>query len=105
MIAAMESRTAAAAAPAGLAVAARKRALAPTAVLWWVAGLSVLGIALRFPTLGLQATFRDGLDPALASAMSNAYNRWLADYCSTDPDRLFGIALVPITALLPLGKS
>ena len=28
--------------------------------------------------------------------MSRAYNRWLADYCKPYPDRLFGIAMIPM---------
>jgi predicted TIM-barrel fold metal-dependent hydrolase len=32
--------------------------------------------------------------PELKLAGARAYNRWLADYCSADPDRLLGLALV-----------
>ena len=35
-------------------------------------------------------------DPPLAAAMSRAYNRWLADYCKPYPDRLFGVAMLPM---------
>ena len=35
-------------------------------------------------------------DPALMSAIFRAYNDWLADFCSTDPSRLKGIAMVNV---------
>ena len=49
--------------------------------------------AVVYPTqfLGL-ASLKDA-DFAAAQAM--AYNRWVAEYCSHAPDRLFGIAAVP----------
>ena len=28
--------------------------------------------------------------------MYRAYNRWLADYCKPYPDRLFGVAMLPL---------
>ena len=34
--------------------------------------------------------------PTLAAAMCRAYNRWLADYCKPYPDRLFGVAMLPM---------
>ncbi|MSW29160.1 MAG: amidohydrolase family protein, partial [Actinobacteria bacterium] len=37
------------------------------------------------------------LDPELGLAGAKAHNRWLADLCSTNPDRRCGVALVPIT--------
>src|SRR5579864_6301330 len=47
-----------------------------------------------YPSLGL---FSGGIhDPALAAAVCRAYNRWLADYCSPYPDRLFGVAMLPM---------
>jgi predicted TIM-barrel fold metal-dependent hydrolase len=33
-------------------------------------------------------------DPALMSAIFRAYNDWLADFCSADPERLKGIAMI-----------
>ena len=38
-------------------------------------------------------------DPRLAAAMCRAYNRWLADYCSPYPDRLFGVAMLPMQSI------
>ena len=60
-----------------------------------LADLDAEGIAqaVCFPTTGL---FFAGLsDPALEVALCHAYNSWLADYCSTDPARLVGVAMVP----------
>src|SRR6478609_7313151 len=50
--------------------------------------------AFLYPSLGLFAGAVE--DPGLAGAMCRAYNRWLADYCSPYPDRLFGVAMLPM---------
>jgi predicted TIM-barrel fold metal-dependent hydrolase len=53
--------------------------------------------AFLFPTLGL---FSGAIhDPELAAATCRAYNRWLADYCGAYPDRLFGIAMLPLQSV------
>ena len=31
--------------------------------------------------------------------MCRAYNRWLADYCRPYPDRLFGVAMLPMQSI------
>src|SRR6516162_5489731 len=50
--------------------------------------------AFLYPSLGL---FSGAIhDAALAAAVCRAYNRWLADYCSAYPDRLFGVAMLPM---------
>jgi predicted TIM-barrel fold metal-dependent hydrolase len=50
--------------------------------------------AVLFPTLGM---FLTGLkDVALADQVSMAYNNWLHDYCSANPDRLKGYAHLPL---------
>jgi len=50
-----------------------------------------------YPTLGL---FSGAIhDPELAAATCRAYNRWLADYCKPYPDRLFGIAMLPLQSV------
>jgi predicted TIM-barrel fold metal-dependent hydrolase len=47
-----------------------------------------------YPSLGL---FSGAIhDPQLAAAVCRAYNRWLADYCNPYPDRLFGVAMLPL---------
>jgi len=49
---------------------------------------------LFYPSLGLFSGAR--ADPQLARRMCRAYNRWLADYCQPYPDRLFGVAMLPM---------
>src|SRR5215204_7096603 len=47
-----------------------------------------------YPSLGL---FSGAIrDPQLAAAVCRAYNRWLADYCKPYPERLFGVAMLPM---------
>ena len=36
-------------------------------------------------------------DPRLAWGGARAHNRWLAEFCATNPPRRAGVALVPIT--------
>ena len=50
-----------------------------------------------YPSLGL---FAGGIhDPELAAATCRAYNRWLADYCKPYPERLFGVAMLPMQSV------
>src|SRR3954469_11450493 len=37
-------------------------------------------------------------DPSAVKAGARAHNRWLADFCTTSPDRRIGVAVVPVTA-------
>jgi predicted TIM-barrel fold metal-dependent hydrolase len=39
-----------------------------------------------------------GADPASVKAGARAHNRWLADFCATNPARRIGVAVVPVTA-------
>jgi predicted TIM-barrel fold metal-dependent hydrolase len=39
-----------------------------------------------------------GADPAALKAGARAHNRWLSDFCATNPARRIGVAVVPITA-------
>ena len=50
-----------------------------------------------YPTLGLLSGAIS--DPQLAGAVCRAYNRWLADYCKPYPDRLFGVAMLPMQSV------
>jgi predicted TIM-barrel fold metal-dependent hydrolase len=47
-----------------------------------------------YPSRGLYAASVSDLDGRVASAICRAYNRWLHDFCASDPDRLVGVALV-----------
>src|SRR5487761_478214 len=53
--------------------------------------------AFLYPSLGLFAGAV--ADPWLAGSMCRAYNRWLADYCKPYPDRLFGVAMLPLQSV------
>ena len=59
--------------------------------------LDGIDAAFLYPSIGLFAGAVQ--DPPLAAAMSRAYNRWLADYCKPYPDRLFGIAMMPMQSV------
>jgi uncharacterized protein len=82
--------------PAGY-LAGRKGGFDPSAR---IPDMDVDGIdaAFLYPSMGLQfINFVE--DPSLAAAICRAYNRWLADYCSTFPDRLFGVAMLPMQSV------
>lgn len=53
--------------------------------------------AFLYPSLGLFLGAID--DPEFAAAVCNAYNRWLADYCKPYPERLFGVAMLPLQSI------
>jgi uncharacterized protein len=53
--------------------------------------------AFVYPTLSLFTGAVEASD--LAGAMCRAYNRWLADYCKPYPDRLFGVAMLPMQSV------
>ena len=59
-----------------------------------LADMRLDGIAgeILYPSQGL--FYFKVADPALMSAIFRAYNDWLADFCSADPARLKGIAMV-----------
>ena len=53
--------------------------------------------AFLYPTLGL---FLGAIpDVELSAAVCRAYNRWLAEYCATYPQRLFGVAMLPMQSV------
>src|SRR5713226_3958040 len=59
--------------------------------------LDGIDAAFLFPSVGL---FSGAIqEPHLAAAMCRAYNRWLADYCRPYPDRLFGVAMLPMQSI------
>jgi predicted TIM-barrel fold metal-dependent hydrolase len=39
-----------------------------------------------------------GVDPAAVKEGARAHNRWLADFCATNPTRRIGVAVVPVTS-------
>ncbi len=56
-------------------------------------GIDVAVLFGTFVGLGAASCIED---PGLATALCTAYNNWLAEYCQPYPDRLKGIALVPM---------
>ena len=63
----------------------------PRSTLWDVEGLTA---AVLLPTRGLAVAGVEFNDRAFASAVTRGYNDWLYDYCSQDPGRLYGAAMV-----------
>ncbi|MBO0709655.1 MAG: amidohydrolase [Acetobacteraceae bacterium] len=59
--------------------------------------LDGIDAAFLYPSIGLFAGSVE--DPRLSAAICRAYNRWLADYCAPYPDRLFGVAMVPMQSV------
>jgi predicted TIM-barrel fold metal-dependent hydrolase len=54
--------------------------------------------AFLYPSLGLFVGTIE--DPDFAAASARAYNRWLAlEYCAPYPDRLFGVAMLPMQSV------
>lgn len=53
-----------------------------------------IDVAVLFPTRGLYALASDAIEPEFAAAIARGYNDWLADFCSEDPSRLLGSAMV-----------
>src|SRR3954447_19650419 len=59
--------------------------------------LDGIDAAYLYPSIGLFAGAVE--DPDISAAICRAYNRWLADYCRPYPDRLFGIAMIPLQSV------
>jgi len=53
-----------------------------------------IDVAVLYPTLAF--FFAEVRNPPLHAALCRAYNDWLADYVKADPDRLIGVALLPL---------
>jgi uncharacterized protein len=53
-----------------------------------------IDVAVLYPTIGLYFWALD--DPEAAVALAVAYNDWLTEYCTADPDRLFAAAMLPM---------
>ena len=55
-----------------------------------------IDMMVLYPSRGLFVTAADALPRRFVGAVCRAYNRWLADFMSHDPRRLFGAALVAL---------
>ncbi len=53
-----------------------------------------IDVAVLYPTRGLTALAEPNMEPRLAAAIARAYNNWLYDFCSENPQRLFGAAMI-----------
>lgn len=53
-----------------------------------------IDVAVLYPSIGLFLAAIE--DPQLAAASCRVYNDWLADYCRAAPQRLIGVAAVPM---------
>src|SRR4029453_9080776 len=59
--------------------------------------LDGIDAAFLYPSVGL---FSGAVrEPGVAARMCRAYNRWLPDYCQPYPDRLFGVAMLPMQSI------
>ncbi|MEC7874817.1 MAG: amidohydrolase family protein [Actinomycetota bacterium] len=56
-----------------------------------------LDAALMFPSIHLVAG--DIADADVAAANARGYNRWMADFVSENPDRLFGVGVTPLQSV------
>jgi predicted TIM-barrel fold metal-dependent hydrolase len=59
--------------------------------------LDGIDAAFLYPSMGLFAGAVH--DPNLSAALCRTYNRWLTGYCKPYPDRLFGIAMLPMQSV------
>jgi predicted TIM-barrel fold metal-dependent hydrolase len=53
-----------------------------------------IDVAVVYPSRGLFALTIPGMDPPLAAAMARAYNDWLHEFCSENPERLIGAGMI-----------
>jgi uncharacterized protein len=53
-------------------------------------------VAFLYPSFGLFVLASNDIDRALAAGLARAYNNWLADFCSSEPDRLRGVGMVAL---------
>ena len=53
-----------------------------------------IDIALFFPSVHL--LWGDVKDPEVAAETCRAYNNWMSDFCRVNPERLYGMAIVPL---------
>ncbi len=53
-----------------------------------------IDVSFIYPTLGLAIQSVDTMIPQVAGAFSRAYNQWLKDFCSYNPEKLQGVGIV-----------
>jgi len=52
--------------------------------------------AVLYPSAGLFVPFQPALDARASARACRTYNEWIASYCATAPERLFGVGIVPL---------
>lgn len=57
-----------------------------------------IDLAFLYPTYGLWLWAINTMQPEVAGAFTRAYNNWLKDFCSYDPDRLKGVGAINLHA-------
>ena len=55
-----------------------------------------IDVAVMFPSRGLSVLTRPDTDSGLAAAIARAYNDWMYDFCSLDPNRMFGAGMISV---------
>src|SRR6185503_7444655 len=55
-----------------------------------------IDVAVLFPTRGLGILTFPDQNPRFAAAMARAYNDWLHDFCTADPNRLLGAGMISV---------
>jgi predicted TIM-barrel fold metal-dependent hydrolase len=55
-------------------------------------------VSFIYPTIGLWILGIDTMTPQLAGAFTRAYNNWLRDFCSYDPQILKGVGIINLHA-------
>jgi uncharacterized protein len=55
-----------------------------------------IDVSFLYPTIGLFLFAIDTMDPALAVALTRAYNNWLRDFCSYDTQTLRGVGAISL---------
>lgn len=65
-----------------------------------VQAMKQMGVDISFvyPTIGLWLFAIDTMTPQLAGAFTRAYNNWLKDFCSYDPEILRGVGAINLHA-------
>jgi uncharacterized protein len=53
-------------------------------------------VGVLFPTSGLGFCWFEDQEADVSAALCRAYNDWLADYCSYAPERMLGMAILPL---------
>ena len=55
-----------------------------------------IDVAVMYPSRGLQPLTQPEMDPKYAAAIARAYNDWLYEFCSVEPDRMLGAAMLSV---------